>query len=374
MRRRTAPSGQPCSPDPPGLGLAAEGQISFVIFEFAGQTGAVRQDRGTGAGSGLARAGSADAPGGSAASARGSAGGAAAVLAGAAASGTAGTAAHFAPGGASSVSVGAVRIVLGGAVLFGLAVGHPGTRRDLVALLRSSTANRVSLAAGMVGISGYQLCFFSAVRLTGVAVGTVVAVGSGPVFAGLISRLTGGGPLTVRWTVATAGAVAGCALLIASGRAAGVSLGGVGLALVAGLCFAVYAVAAARLISRGNSERVVMGALLGGAAELLTPVLAASSPGWLVSPRGLAVGLYLGLITVVGYLLVGWGFRTVAAPVAVTLGLAEPLVAALLGLLVLDERLTATATAGLILVGLALAVLAVPTRSTGTQQGSPPPG
>jgi drug/metabolite transporter (DMT)-like permease len=144
--------------------LAAEGQISFVIFELAGQTGAVRQDRGTGAGGGLAREGSPDAPGGSGTSAQGSAGGAAAVLAGAAASGTAGTAAHFAPGGASSVSVGAVRIVLGGAVLFGLAVGHPGTRRDLMALLRSSTANRVGLAAGMVGISGYQLCFFSAVR------------------------------------------------------------------------------------------------------------------------------------------------------------------------------------------------------------------
>ena len=309
-----------------------------MIFEFAGQTGAMRQDRGTGA---------------------------AAVLAGAAASGTAGTAAHYAPGVASSVSVGAVRIVLGGAVLFGLAVGHPGTRRDLMSLLRSSTANRVSLAMGIVGIGGYQLCFFSAVRLTGVAVGTVVAVGSGPVFTGLISRLAGGGPLSARWVIATAGAVSGCSLLIASGPASGVSLGGVALALVAGLCFAVYAVAAARMISRGNSERVVMGALLGAAAVLLAPVLAASSPGWLASPRGLAVALYLGLITVVGYLLVGLGFRTVPAPVAVTLGLAEPLVAALLGLLVLNERLTATATAGLILVGLALVVLAVPARSAG---------
>ena len=57
-----------------------------------------------------------------------------------------------------------------------------------------------------------------------------------------------------------------------------------------------------------------------------------------------------------------------------TLGLAEPLVAALLGLLVLDERLTATATAGLVLVGLALAVLAVPARSAGAQPAAPPPG
>jgi DME family drug/metabolite transporter len=46
--------------------------------------------------------------------------------------------------------------------------------------------------------------------------------------------------------------------------------------------------------------------------------------------------------------------------VAVTLGLAEPAVAALLAVLVLGERLTATAVTGIILIGVALAVLAVP--------------
>jgi drug/metabolite transporter, DME family len=332
----------------------------------------MRQGRETGAGSGLALPGSTEVPGreapgravpsGRATSSRARAGGAAAVLGGAGASGTAGTAAHFAPGGASSVSVGAVRIVLAGAVLFGLAIGRRGPRGELLALLRSGTA-RVNLVLAMVGVSGYQLCFFSSVRLTGVAVGTVVAVGSGPVLTGLISRLTGGGPLPSRWMAATVGAVSGCALLTVSGRASGVGLAGVGLALVAGLCYAVYAVAAARMISRGTGQTAVMGGLLGGAAVLLAPVLAASSPGWLASGRGLTVALYLGLITVAGYLLVGQGLRTLPAPVAVTLGLAEPLVAALLGLVVLGERLTATGAAGLILVGLALAILALPGRT-----------
>jgi drug/metabolite transporter, DME family len=172
--------------------------------------------------------------------------------------------------------------------------------------------------------------------------------------------------------VATAAAICGCAILMTGGRSAGVSLAGVCLALVAGLCYGVYAVAAARLISGGTSERAVMGALFGGAAVLLAPVLAASSPGWLLSVRGLAVTVYLGVVTtVVAYLLYGRGLRTVPAPVAVTLGLAEPLVAALLGLVVLGERLTAATAAGLVLIGLALVTLAVPGRSRARPPGAP---
>jgi drug/metabolite transporter, DME family len=216
-------------------------------------------------------------------------------------------------------------------------------------------------------VAGYQLCFFSAVRLTGVAIGAVVAIGSAPVFTGLISRAAGGPALTRRWMVATAAAIAGCAVLITGGKAAGVQLGGVGLALLAGVCYAAYAVAAARQISAGTAPAVVMGALFGGAAVLLAPVLAATSPGWLLSGRGLAVTAYLGLVTTVAaYLLYGYGLRSVAVPTAVTLGLAEPVVAALLGVAVLGERLTAPALAGLALVGLAIVILTASGRRVNT--------
>lgn len=67
---------------------------------------------------------------------------------------------------------------------------------------------------------------------------------------------------------------------------------------------------------------------------------------------------YLGLVTTAAaYLLYGYGLRTVAVPTAVTLGLAEPVVAALLGVIVLGERLSAPALAGLVLVGLAIVIL-----------------
>jgi DME family drug/metabolite transporter len=296
----------------------------------------------------------------------GRAGGAAAILAAAALWGSTGTVAHFAPAGAGPVSVGAARIVVGGALLLAIALcskpsSGTGRGREIRRLLAASGAGRAGLVLGAASTAGYQLSFFSAVRATGVAVGTVVAIGSAPVFTGLISRLTGGPALTGRWMLATAGAIAGAAVLVTGGRAAGVNLGGVGLATVAGLCYAAYAVTAARLVTGGTSERAVMGALFGGGAVLLLPALLASPAGWLLTLRGVLVTAQLGIMTTAAaYLLYGRGLRTVPVPVAVTLGLAEPVVAALLAVAVLGERLSAPAIAGLILVGLALAILIMP--------------
>ncbi len=306
-----------------------------------------------------------------------------AVLAGAAAWGSTGTAAHFAPAGAGSASIGAARIALGGLLLFGIAVWTADGRRSVRRLLASDQKVRSAVLLSAAAVSGYQLCFFTAVRMTGVAIGTVVAIGSAPVFTGVLSRITGGPRLDHKWMLATAAAVAGCTVLVTGGLAAGprstgADPGGVALALAAGLCYACYAVAAARLISAGHPETAVMGLLFGGAAVLLAPVLAAGSAGWLLTARGLAVTAYLGIVTtVLAYLMYGRGLRTVPAPVAVTLGLAEPVVAAVLGLVVLGERLSATAIAGVVLVGLALAALAVGRRPAGlpTASAAPsPPG
>jgi len=113
------------------------------------------------------------------------------VLLGAAAWGSTGTAAHFAPAAAAATSIGAARIVLGGAILLAMAAGR-GHRAELRALLAVGGSARLSLALAVIAVGGYQLCFFAAVKLTGVAVGTVLAIGSAPVFTGMISRLTGG--------------------------------------------------------------------------------------------------------------------------------------------------------------------------------------
>ncbi len=282
-------------------------------------------------------------------------GGAGAILTAAALWGSTGTVAHFAPSGVSPVSIGAARIVIGGLAMVLIATANGA---ELGRLVRRRWPDRAVLIVGAVAVAGYQLSFFSAVRLTGVAIGTVLAIGSGPVFTGLISRLTGTARLSARWVAATATAIAGCSVLLTGGQSAGVRPAGACLALLAGLCYACYAVAAARLIGRGGSARPVMAIMFGGGGLLLLPVLLTGTLSWLLSARGLAVAGELGIATTaVAYLLYGFGLRTVQVPTAVTIGLAEPAVAALLAVTVLGERLTVSSATGLALVGVALAVL-----------------
>jgi DME family drug/metabolite transporter len=112
-------------------------------------------------------------------------GGAWLVLAAAVLWGTTGTARALAPAGASPLSVGAVRIAVGAAALVALA-------RLRGELRRLGSWPAVPVAAGVAAVAGYQLAFFSAVARTGVAVGTMVAIGSAPVLAGLLAWLVRG--------------------------------------------------------------------------------------------------------------------------------------------------------------------------------------
>jgi drug/metabolite transporter, DME family len=261
-------------------------------------------------------------------------------------------------GAASNVSIAAVRIVLGGAVLLALALaaGRGSGLRRLVAGRR----NRLPLLVGAVAVAVYQTAFFAAAARTGVAVGTVVTIGSAPAFAGLLSVGLRRGPLSRRWLAATAGAVAGCAALALAGGGAGAGPEplGIVLALASGGSYAVYATVLSALVARGEEDRAVTGALFGGAAVLMAPSLLSGSAGWVLTGRGAVVALYLGVLTTAGgYLLFARGLRTTPATTATTLTLAEPAVAAVLGVAVLDEALGGTALAGIALVAASLVLL-----------------
>ncbi|TDB85971.1 EamA family transporter [Actinomadura sp. 7K534] len=292
--------------------------------------------------------------------------GGAGILVAASLWGTTGTVQTFADG-SSPFSVAAIRIIIGGLTLLALAVA---TRREGLRRLTAHRRNLPLLALGAGAIAVYQTAFFVAAGRTGVAAGTIVTIGSAPVFTGLIGLAARRTVLTGRWALATAGAVTGCTLLIGGGLAdggqeTGVEPAGIALALLAGLAYAVYATAASVLITRGEDDRAVAGALFAAAAVPLVPVLLAAPAGWLLTGSGALIALYLGVITTgLGYLLFARGLRGTPATTATTLTLAEPAVAAVLGTVLLDEALGGLAAAGVALLAASLVVLVAPARGS----------
>lgn len=283
------------------------------------------------------------------------------ILAAALLWGTTGTASSLAPAGAPAAGIGAAALVLGGALLF-------LTDRTAWSLPRACRAGeRWLLALGAVAVVGYPLTFYPAVTRTGVAVATVIALGSAPVFTGLLGWLARQGRPGARWTGATALAVLGCAVLVLGPQLAGaggaVDPLGVLLAALSGLSYAVYSLVAGRLIAAGRPSAGVMGAMFGAAAVLVLPVLALEPHGWLATVRGAGVVLHLGVITTfLAYRLFGHGLRHTSAQTATTLTLAEPAVAAVLGVAALGERLPALSWSGLAILAGGLAALTLPTR------------
>ena len=265
--------------------------------------------------------------------------------------GTTGTAQALGPD-ADPATVGAARIAVGAAILLLLVAVGRGRRRI--------PAHPALIAAGLC-VAAYQVTFFQAVDQTGVAVGTVVALGSAPAFAGLFGKLAGAEGLPRAWGAATALASAGVALLALSGGGGEADPAGIALALGAGAGYAGYTVLAKLLLDRGERPESVMAGAFGIGAVVLLPVLALGDTAWLAGGGGIALALYLGAIpTALAYVIFARGLRHVSAAETATLTLAEPLTAALLGVAVLGERPGPLAAAGALLILGGLALLARP--------------
>jgi drug/metabolite transporter, DME family len=157
--------------------------------------------------------------------------------------GTTGTAQALGPDATDPVGVGAARILVGGALLATVALAGGAFRgrwRPMPAL------------AAIAGVAVYQLSFFAAVADTGVAVGTIVALGSAPTLAGLFEWALERRRPEGRWAAATALACGGVVLLALAGGEASVSAPGVALAVTAGAAYAVYTLAAKRCWPRAT--------------------------------------------------------------------------------------------------------------------------
>jgi DME family drug/metabolite transporter len=267
--------------------------------------------------------------------------------------GTTGTSQALAPQGAQPLAIGALRILLGGLFLL---IIQLATRSRLV--ITRQNLRPILLAAFCM--AAYQVLFFAGVKMTGVAVGTIVGIGSSPIFAGLLGFFFRGERPGWRWGLATLLAIAGCVLLAFTGEEVHADPLGMLLAIGAGAVYATFSLASKEVLEE-QPVQTVMAAVFCLGALLLAPLLLTQDLRWLAQPRGIAVALHLGLLTVaLAYLLFGKGLRLVPLATAGTLTLAEPLTAGTLGVLVLGEKLTPLAGLGILLIFSGLVVLALP--------------
>lgn len=273
--------------------------------------------------------------------------------------GTTGTAQALAPASATPLAVGTARLAIGGVGLL-LWAAAKGSLRD------GRDWSKKIVVMGAICVAAYQLLFFAGVARTGVAIGTMVGIGSAPIIAGLLDWLVQKQRPSRRWVAATMLAILGCVLLIFAGTDASVSIDLVGilLAIGAGAAYAIFALTSKDLLAQHTPD-AVMALLFSLGAMLLMPLLFIVDLSWLTEPRGLFVALELGVLaTAVAYLLYARGLVTVTAATAVTLSLAEPLTAATLGIFLLGESVTVPILAGIVLIFSGLTILSRSNQTT----------
>ncbi|MEV7679703.1 EamA family transporter [Streptomyces sp. NPDC088341] len=215
-----------------------------------------------------------------------------------------------------------------------------------------------------VGLAVFQSAYFAAVEATGLAVGTVVTLGAGPVLIALGARLTMGERLGGGGLIAVTGALAGLGVLVLGGESGTVRPAGVALAILSAAGYAGITLLTRRLGRDG-----------GGADAMTTTAWAFAIGSVLLLPLAVGEGLmphtaepvrviwllvYIAAVpTALAYALYFAGAAVVRAATVSVIMLLEPVSAAVIAVVLLDERLTVATVAGTLLLLAAVAGLAL---------------
>ncbi|MCX6431002.1 MAG: EamA family transporter [Actinobacteria bacterium] len=245
--------------------------------------------------------------------------------------GTTGTAQALGPKFASPLAIGSARLMIGAGLLY------------LFHILKGDKESHLAkrdLWIGALGVALYQITFFSAVKSTGVAIGTVTALGSAPALTGVVAYLLTREKPTRKWFLATIVTTIGIVLLSTSHGIADFNLRGFLLALGAGASYSFFAVATKRALQQGVSVTAAMYRIFSLAALISAPLFFIEESDWIDTPRGIAMALWLGLVpTALAYIAYSYGLKKVKASTASTLILAEPATATMLAAIVLGESI-----------------------------------
>lgn len=270
--------------------------------------------------------------------------------------GTTGTAQSFTPSTLSSYWIGASRLLVAGA-FFILWLSLTDFSALSVPKLRKLPWAMILLAALSMAI--YNLAFFAGVRATSVAIGTAIALGSGPLWAGCLQALISRQLPSCKWWISVAISISGLILATTSNeQTVNLTLGGISLCLLSGSAYAIYALTTKQIVAQAPPG-VTTAAVFSAAAVLAVPVawLLVGTPQF--KPSDIGAMLWLGIFaTGIAYLLFSSGLRFVSSATGVALALAEPVVAVLFAIAIVGERpgTIALLGMGIMMIGLGLLI------------------
>lgn len=272
--------------------------------------------------------------------------------------GTAGVARGLGPDDLSSVVIGGWRTILGGLGLVALAAvtGRAPWRHRF----------RPSMLIGGLAVVAYQLSFFLAIERIGVAAGTVIAIGTSPLAAGLLDYAYRGQKPTARWFAGVVAAIAGIALLsvdVSGSSGPGFDMIGGLFAFAAGVGYPIYGLITQQLMEDRPPLAAMSSVSAIGAVLAIPVILVAGGPSPFGTVGGTTMILYLGFVaTSLAYALWSSGLRTLALRDTVTLTLVEPVAASVLAVAVLGESLTLQSGLAIpvILAGVVIATMPAP--------------
>ncbi|MET9602992.1 EamA family transporter [Streptomyces sp. NPDC006459] len=226
---------------------------------------------------------------------------------------------------------------------------------------------RVRPSTGSLIVTGllftvFQAAYFAAVRDTGLAVGTVVTLGAGPVIIALGARRWMGERLGLGGATAVVGALAGLAVLVLGSGGGEVRPLGVGWALLSAAGYAGMTLRARWLGQRGAGGDPLVTTAWSVAVGTVCLLPLAAVEGLL--PHTADLGRVLWLLvyvatvpTALAYALYFTGAAAVRAATVSVIMLIEPVSAAAIAVLVLGEHLTGAVVLGTVLLLAAVGAL-----------------
>ena len=269
--------------------------------------------------------------------------------------GTTGTAASLAPQ-ISALAIGAFAMGGGGILL----VVH--ARKYLVKHAAQFRDNLQLTLLGGLAVAVYPLAFYTSMRWSGVAIGTMVSIASAPFFTVLMERFIGNRKVALQWVFSFSFGVVGVVLMMLGKTSLDISTEqsslagwGVVVGLLAGFTYAAYSWVARQMIELHIHSKAAMASQFGIAAVILLPSLFLTGDNLFANSINTSVALYMAIVPMfIGYLLFGYGLNHVTASSATLITLLEPAVATLFAIVIVGERFMLIGWLGMLFIGLCL--------------------